>query len=214
VRQLAEILLDEGLVDQARLEEAYEEHDRTGASLGRVLVEQGALTEPQLVRALAEQIGLPFVDCPTTRRRLRGRARPRRGLPAAHRARDSATTRAACCWRWRTPRNVFALDDVRSMTGFEPRPVVATREDLLAAIDRFCRADGDLDDLGSVMSSGEDDEFDLAKVKQVVEDAPIVKYVNLLHHPGDPGPGAPTSTSSPASTTCGCATASTACCTR
>jgi type IV pilus assembly protein PilB len=40
------------------------------------------------------------------------------------------------------PSNVFALDDVRSMTGFEPRPVVATREDLLAAIDRFCRADG------------------------------------------------------------------------
>jgi type IV pilus assembly protein PilB len=78
------------------------------------------------------------------------------------------------------PSNVFALDDVRSMTGFEPRPVVATREDLLAAIDRYCRADGDLDDLGSVLSTADEEEFDLAKVKEVVEDAPIVKYVNLL----------------------------------
>jgi len=180
VRQLAEILLDEGLVDQARLEEAYEEHDRTGASLGRVLVEQGALTEPQLVRALAEQIGLPFVDL--SDHAVDGSAAAL--VPAAvcrrHTVLAIGYDQGRLLLAMADPSNVFALDDVRSMTGFEPRPVVATREDLLAAIDRFCRADGDLDDLGSVMSSGEDDEFDLAKVKQVVEDAPIVKYVNLL----------------------------------
>ena len=39
------------------------------------------------------------------------------------------------------PGNVFALDDVRSLAGLEVRPVVATREDVLAAIDRHCRAD-------------------------------------------------------------------------
>ena len=175
-----EILLDEGLVDQARLTEAYEEHDRTGASLGRVLVEQGALTEPQLVRALAEQIGLQFVDL--SDHAVDGSAV---GLvPAAvcrrHTVLAIGYDQGRLLLAMADPSNVFALDDVRSMTGFEPRPVVATREDLLAAIDRFCRADGDLDDLGTVMSSGEEDEFDLAKVKQVVEDAPIVKYVNLL----------------------------------
>ena len=42
------------------------------------------------------------------------------------------------------PANVFALDDVRSLTGLEPRPAVATRDDLLAAIDRYYRADADL----------------------------------------------------------------------
>jgi xanthine dehydrogenase accessory factor len=34
------------------------------------------------------------------------------------------------------PGNVFALDDIRQVTGLDARPVVATREDLLAAIDR------------------------------------------------------------------------------
>jgi type IV pilus assembly protein PilB len=78
------------------------------------------------------------------------------------------------------PGNVFALDDVRSLTGMDVRPVVATRDDLLAAIDRFCRADADLDELTSELESAEQVDADLSKMKEIVEDAPIVKYVNLL----------------------------------
>ena len=58
VRQLADILLDDGLVDEAQLAAAYDEHQRGGRSLGRVLVEHGVISESQLVAALAEQIGL------------------------------------------------------------------------------------------------------------------------------------------------------------
>jgi type IV pilus assembly protein PilB len=78
------------------------------------------------------------------------------------------------------PSNVFALDDVRSITGMDPRPVVATREDLLAAIVRMYRADGEMDDLTTQITHDEDANEDLTKVKEVVDDAPIVKYVNLL----------------------------------
>ena len=62
VKQLADILLERGLVDEAQLAAAYDEHQRAGRSLGRVLVDQGVLTEAQLVEALASQIGLQFVD--------------------------------------------------------------------------------------------------------------------------------------------------------
>ncbi len=51
------------------------------------------------------------------------------------------------------PGNVFALDDVRQITGSEPRPIVATRDDLLAAIERYCRADADMEDITSAMST-------------------------------------------------------------
>jgi type IV pilus assembly protein PilB len=77
------------------------------------------------------------------------------------------------------PANVFALDDVRSLTGLEPRPVVATREDLQAAIDRHCRDDAQMEDLRTAMAE-DDAGDDLAGITQVVEEAPIVKYVNLL----------------------------------
>jgi type IV pilus assembly protein PilB len=77
------------------------------------------------------------------------------------------------------PANVFALDDIRSLTGMDVKPVVATRADVAAAIDRYYRADSEFDDLTSVMDVGQEEE-DLSKVKEIVEDAPIVKYVNLL----------------------------------
>jgi len=62
MKQLGDILLENGLVSGPQLATAFEEHQRSGRSLGRVLVEQGVLSEGQLVAALATQIGLRFVD--------------------------------------------------------------------------------------------------------------------------------------------------------
>jgi type IV pilus assembly protein PilB len=178
VKQLAEILLTGGLVDEAQLASAYDDHRRDGRSLGRVLVEHGVLTEAQLVAALAQQIGLPFVDLGELN--VDGSAVAL--LPAAvcrrHAVLPIGYDDGRLVLAMADPGNVFALDDVRSMTGLEPRPVVATRDDLIAAVDRYCRAEADLDDLGSSLVTDEED--DLGRLKEVVEEAPIVKYVNLL----------------------------------
>jgi type IV pilus assembly protein PilB len=178
--QLAEILLAEGLVDEGQLSSAYDEHQRVGRSLGRVLVDHGVLTETQLVAALAQQIGLPFVDLQeqvvdgSATGRVNGAVvRRHTALPIGYSADGKLLVAMA------DPGNVFALDDFRSMTGMDVRPVVATRADVLAAIDRYYRADADLDDLTSALDVGPETE-DLSKVKEIVEDAPIVKYVNLL----------------------------------
>jgi type IV pilus assembly protein PilB len=57
---------------------------------------------------------------------------------------------------------------------------VATRADVLAAINRYHRNDGELDDLTMSISGDDDALDDLSNVGEVVEDAPIVKFVNLL----------------------------------
>lgn len=179
VKQLAEVLLENGLVNEAQLAAAYDEHQRGGRSLGRILVEHGVLNEAQLVQALAHQIGLSFVDL--TEFSVDGSAvalvspavcRRHSVLPLGYE--DGRLLLAMA-----DPANVFAVDDVRSLTGLEPRPVVVTKDDLIAAIDRYCRAEADLDDLGSALSTPEEEE-DLARLKEVVDEAPIVKYVNLL----------------------------------
>jgi type IV pilus assembly protein PilB len=77
------------------------------------------------------------------------------------------------------PANVFAIDDMRSLTGLDVKPVVVTKPDVIAAINRVHRADGDLDDLTMALEANEEDD-DLSSLKDVVEDAPIVKFVNLL----------------------------------
>ena len=180
VKQLGDILLQDGLVTEDQLFAAFREHKEQGKALGRVLVDQGVLTESQLVAALAQQIGLEFVDLGdypvdgSIVARVSGAiCRKHSALPL--RIDDEGKLLLAMA----DPANVFAIDDIRSITGLDIRPVVATRADVIAAIDRYYRADSDLDDLTHVLEdTGEDD--DLSNLKEVVEDAPIVKFVNLL----------------------------------
>jgi type IV pilus assembly protein PilB len=179
VKQLGDILHEGGLVSSGQLEAAYEEQERVGRALGRVLIEQGVLTESQLVAALATQIGLRFVDL--SEFAVDGSAVGRVPGPVCrrHSAIPIGFEDGRLLVAMADPANVFAVDDIRSLTGMDVKPVVATRADVAAAIDRYYRADSDLDDLTSALDAT-DEEDDLSKVKEIVEDAPIVKYVNLL----------------------------------
>src|SRR3712207_2336946 len=78
------------------------------------------------------------------------------------------------------PANVFAVDDIRSVTGMGVKAVVATKPDVLAAIDRYHRGDAELDDLTSVIDGGMAEQDDLDAAHDPTDDAPIVKFVNLL----------------------------------
>ena len=180
MKQLGDILLDSGLVTQQQLTEAYDEHQRAGRALGRVLVEQGVLTESQLVAALAQQIGLRFVDLSD--------------YPVDGAA--MASVPSAVCRRYNAlpigyedgrllvamsdPANVFAIDDIRSITGAEVKPVVATKSDVTSAINRYHRVDGDVDgERGGRRAQQHQGGRRGRSDRQVRQ---------LADHPGDPGP--------------------------
>ena len=61
-KQLGQILIELGLITPEQLETALDEHQKTPKALGRVLIDLGMIKEADLVRALAEQVGLEFVD--------------------------------------------------------------------------------------------------------------------------------------------------------
>ena len=180
MKQLGEILLANGHVTRDQLDSAVAEHEQNGHSLSRVLLDKGVVREPQLVEALAAQVGLRFVDLsdfavdssavvrapgPVCRRHV--------AIPIGYEGKRLLVAMA-------DPGNVFALDDFRAATGMEIRPVVASRPEIVAAIDRYHRADSDLDDLSSAIDADQETEADLANIRAVVEDAPIVRYVNIL----------------------------------
>jgi type IV pilus assembly protein PilB len=178
-RQLSDVLLDEGLIGHDQLERAAEEQRRTGKSLGRTLIELGLLSESGLVSALAKYLGLEYVDLadrlidPAVASLIpEGLARRYCLVPVA--LDETGTLQVAMS----DPSNVLALDDIRTVTDREVRPLVATRADIVAAIDRFLRTDDEVGDLGDLELEDGDDDLDA--VDSVVDDAPIVKFVNAL----------------------------------
>jgi type IV pilus assembly protein PilB len=78
------------------------------------------------------------------------------------------------------PSNVFAVDDIRAMTGSEVKPVVSTATQIIEAIDQLYRMDGDVDAVVQAAADEQAEDTELGNISEVVEDAPIVKFVNML----------------------------------
>jgi type IV pilus assembly protein PilB len=183
VKQLGQILLDEGLVTGSQLSTALAEQRVRGQSLGRTLVEIGMLTDRQLVAALAAQVGMAFIDLdeyPVDRMAvsLVPGALCRRHIVLPIAIEDGVLVLATA-----NAGNVVAVDDVRTYCGMAVRTVVATHDDLMRAIDRFCRVDGEIENLSSAFEQevAQQVEDDLTRMGEVADDeAPIVRFVNLL----------------------------------
>lgn len=182
MKQLGEILLDDGLVTEAQLLAALDETHQRGSTLGRTLVELGVLTEGQLVKALAAQVGMQFVDLdehPVDRAAL---ALVPSALCRKYTVLPVALEGGSIVLATSDPGNVMAVDDVRTVSGRPVIAVISTHDNLLRAIDRFCRADDEMDDLSQAFEDEIDtSDSDLSKMGDFVDDdAPIVRYVNLL----------------------------------
>jgi len=181
MRQLGQILVDDGLISATQLGEAQAEQQASGQSLGRILVDHEYVTERDLVAALATQIGMEFVDL------SEGDIDPRAATAISE---TIAKRYHALPFKYdddgrlvvamSDPANVFAIDDIRTITGRDVRPVVATKDDIEEAIKRYSRMSEDIealaDDLGGDLGGAED----LQSLQAITEEAPIVKFVNLL----------------------------------
>ncbi|TFD55431.1 type II secretion system protein GspE [Cryobacterium frigoriphilum] len=156
--------------------------DPADESAVRELVDRGALTEVQFARARAEQANLPYVellDYPITRQALSL-------VPASiclrHQVLPLTITNERLVLAMVDPRDVFALDDVSRFAHLRLSIVVAEQSDLLAAITRSHRADDELSDLTSTIAeeSAVVDATTAGVLEAGVDDAPIVRFVNLL----------------------------------
>src|SRR6266542_3578353 len=180
-KKLGEILVEEGLITAEQLERALLEQSRTDQLLGRILIDLKMVKESDLMAALAKQIGFRFVDLNefTIDGSASGLipeqvARRYRALPIGYE--DSRLLVAMA-----DPANLFALDDIRTMTGMALQPVVATAADIESAIRKYSRMDESVQKMASEASTAAEDEVaDLERAAASLEEGPIVKMVNLL----------------------------------
>ncbi len=142
VTRLGQAMVDRGLISQDDLERALEHQRTTRKRLGESLIDIGAVTSFQLSQALADHLGVPFVDLET---------HPPDVLLAGMIPEEVARRYCALpVERWSgqivvamaNPNDVFALDDIRVLTGQSILAALADTGHLLAAIERaYSRSD-------------------------------------------------------------------------
>jgi type IV pilus assembly protein PilB len=179
VKRLGSILLEDGVLTEDQLMDAIDEQKQRGQSLGRTLVEIGLISESQLVRALAAQVGMEYVELSEFQVERAAVAMVPDSVCRRHTVLPIQIDGPILKVAMSNPGNVVAVDDIRQLTKMEILPVVAAYDDVLTAIDRYCRSDAELQDLQGEIN--EDEHVDLSDMGAVIEDdAPIVRFVNLL----------------------------------
>src|SRR5512145_1350483 len=159
--KLGELLLKENMVTPQQLQEALTHQKMNGGKLGRALVSLGYVKDEEITSLLSRQYGVPSINLdhfdvdPVVIKTVPAElARKYVVLPLA---RSGATLTIAMA----DPTNVFAMDEIRFMTGYNVEPVVASETSLEEAIDRYygssrsleLRRDGSVGPSSSVSSS-------------------------------------------------------------
>jgi type IV pilus assembly protein PilB len=181
--QLGVVLVKSGIINIEQLGEALGRAKDRGVNLARVLIEDKLLTEEQFVGTLAEQLGLEFVDLATYPVDPQAAQLVSETLARRYLAVPIGWWEGRLIVAMADPSNVFAIDDIRTITGAEVRQVVATAEAVTAAINKYHRRDSEAEQItaqASAASTSTHDDDRLSNIKDVREDAPIVRLVNLL----------------------------------
>ncbi len=189
--KLGELLVRSGRINPAQLNEALALQKEQGGRVGTNLVKLGYLTEKQLVESLSQHFNVPSVDLTgveideTVLKIIPADlARKYTILPVT---KTGATITVAMI----DPTNVFAMDDVKFMTGYRVEPVVASETGIRTAIDRYYGSTHAIElkkvmeDLSEESTSDlevleEEEDLDLATLEEESEQAPVVKLVNLV----------------------------------
>lgn len=179
---LGEMLVAGGLIKAEQLSRALEEQKKRGGRVGEILVELRFISEQNIASFLGRQLQIPYIEIDkqlidTDIVKLMPAAMARRLL-----ALPLYKDREALVVAMADPLNIFGLDDIRKATGREIRQVVATRSDILKAIDRYAGMSPAID-AAAVDFAGKaaDEAADVeAAMRTAGDDAPIVKLVGML----------------------------------
>jgi type IV pilus assembly protein PilB len=135
--KLGELLLKENMVTPQQLQEALGHQKSHGGKLGKAFVALGYVRDEEITSLLSRQYGVPSINLdhfevdPTIIKVIPAEtSRKYQILPLS---RSGATLTIAMA----DPTNVFAMDDIKFMTGYNVEPVVASEVSLEEAIDKY-----------------------------------------------------------------------------
>ena len=143
--RLGRLLVGSGLINDEQLAEAVAAAD--GRPLPHVLDELGFADEVTVAKAVAESMGLPFVDIGSYDIDPGAALLLKLDLMRRYAVLPVKVQDGELIIAMADPANIFAIDDVRIVTGREIRPVVAAQTELLAAIDKFGASQANVGDM-------------------------------------------------------------------
>ncbi len=184
--RIGELLVRENLLTSEQLRKARDEAKTKGGRLGAQITKLGFLQESELSDFVARQYGVPAVNLdefeidPAVIKLIPEDVANKHTVVPVNRAGSTLILATA------DPSNIFAIDDIKFLTGYNVEVVVASEEAIKRAIERAYEQG---EDLSGIMENFDDSDFeviqdgedlDVSELARESEDAPVVKLCNLI----------------------------------
>jgi type IV pilus assembly protein PilB len=184
--RIGELLVKENLLSADQLQKARSGAAVSGKRLGSEITGMGFLEESELTDFVATQYGVPSINLdefdvsPEVTQLIPEDVATKHTVVPVNRAGSTLILATA------DPSNIFALDDIKFLTGYNIQPVVASEDAIKRAIEKHYEQ---ADVLDEVMAGFDDSDIDLVQGEEELdagelgreaEDAPVVKLVNLI----------------------------------
>ncbi len=185
-KSLGESLVEQKIITADQLKSASKESEKSGEPLRKTLVKLGLVSEKDISDFFEEQLGIPRVDLKNYLidskmiSLVPESLAKKYNLIPLFKTGDTLTVATA------DPLNVVAMDEVRIKTKSNIEPAVATESEIKNAINQYYGVGGSIEDvINSIdMKSLEieegKEEIEPEKLRNIAEEAPIIKLVNLI----------------------------------
>jgi len=186
--RIGDVLIAKKLIGETELQKALEHQKKTSLLLGEALVDLGFIKQEKLMDVLCEQLGIEYIDLkrkPPEDKAVRllseSIARKYKLIPIEVSTTEANVLKVAMA----DPMDIYAMDDVSIITGMKVEPLLTTREDIIAQIDKHFGKEqaSAIAEMykkeQEIYLNPEISEEDLAR-REDVENSPIVQLVRSL----------------------------------
>ena len=194
---MADIFVESGLVSEEQLSQALDKQRqlKTQEPVGDLLVSMGLITERDRVRCLGEQWGVPYLDLTDIQIPDDVVSAVTQELARRFKIIPIERTPKKLTLAMKNPLDIFAIDEIRLITGKEVSAVIATEEDIITAIAANYRTEvnvteavtnvmRDLDEATITLTDGKADEdgngITIEQLKELSGEAPVVRLSNMI----------------------------------
>lgn len=184
-KSLAETLLEIGLLTSEQIKEAQGEEKRSGVPFRKAIVQKGFIAEEDLIAFMANAMNLPRIELANYIIDPKIIGLVPEALARKHQIVPVLKIAHTLTCAMVDPLNIFAVDELRNISGFDIEPAVATEREIKKALDEHYGAKGSIEDIIRTIDKErlglkEGQELDLKKLQEVSGEPPVIRLVNLM----------------------------------
>jgi len=181
-KKIGDLLIEFGYITEAELRSAISEQEKMDIRLGEVLKKLGYVSEEELIDVLEYQLGIPKVNLSNYLLNAHLSQYVSENLARRHNAVPYEIKDDTLKVAMEDPTDLVAIENIEVNSGMRIEVAIATHSDIINAINQvYSLIDTDTSEIfESLDQYGMNDEPELDQLRQMVEDAPIVRLTNLI----------------------------------